>query len=41
MLFNSHNVVIRTTEWRMSGQLSNQSIREEIYALWSMTRHFG
>jgi hypothetical protein len=25
----------------VSGQLSNQFIREEIYALWSMTRHFG
>jgi hypothetical protein len=37
--FESQNFLVRSVE--VSEQLSNQSIREEIQALWSMTRGLG
>ena len=36
--FESRNSLVRSVE--VSGQLSNQDIREEIESLWALTRHF-
>jgi len=36
--FESQHSLMRSVE--VSGQLSNQEIREEIETLWALTRHF-
>ena len=36
--FESRNSLVRSVE--VSGQLSNQAIKEEIDTLWALTRHF-
>jgi len=38
-VFTRTNVAILTAV-EVSGQLSNQDIREEIETLWALTRHF-